>query len=587
MLRVHIKNDSQDFAVEHPGGRLLFGRAPTGDCAICTIQDPYVSRNQFTIEENDSGVTMVNLSSSNPLTFSGGSSLATGQKMDCSLPLAFQIGRSKIEITPILIPISTGRFTPESQVDMDLDSGECRSFIECSPFRNAPAQAETRDVSTENSRILLALECINQFESSSLATPAGYQKVAQALAQMARLDLGMVVLHQKGNWVVAGTWAQSDTVNVRISRSLMAMVLQKRKTFYQDLRQLQNGGESLMSLSAAVVSPIFGVKGEVIGALYGVRMKSAVLVGGITNLEAQVVQALASILGGSMAREQAIRSRIQFEQFFSQDLVRELENNPDLLKGRLQDVTVLFSDLRGFTALSGRLAPQDICALLQDVMEVLSEQIQLAGGVIVDYAGDGILAMWNAPVLQVDHAQRALNAALGMIRQMEGVNQRWKWALEDRPLGVGIGINSGEALVGNTGSMRKFKYGPLGLSVNLASRVQDVTKRVGSPILITEATRARLAPDLQVRRIGSVLLAGVPDPIVLYEFPWNGPNPQWLMDKFEYEQTLDLFENGRIEEAQQRASASNDSFMKHMAHRCQEILVDGKERNGMILIHQK
>lgn len=583
MLRVHIKNDSQDFTVEHPGGKLLLGRSPAGDSAVCTVQDPYVSRNQFILEETSSGVILENVSSTNVLVILGGT-LGLGEKREFPLPLMFQAGRSKIDIQPIILKKPSGKFELEADSDMFLD--EKNPFVECNSSPSTLNQPERKDNSTESSRILLALEYINGMEASKLATTEGYQQAARALALLARLDMGMVILQRTGKWEIAGAWTPSDVVDLRISKSLLKLVLEKRKALYQDLRNTQNANESLLNFNAAVIAPIFGLNGDVVGALYGVREKSALVIGGITNLEAQVVQALANIIGGSLAREHAIRSRTQFEQFFSPDLVRELETNADLLKGRVQDVTILFSDLRGFTSLSHRVPPQDVCYLLQDVMEHLSEQIQLTGGVIVDYAGDGILAMWNAPVLQTDHAERALKASLGMIQAMHGINQRWKNVLGDIPLGLGVGINSGEALVGNTGSQRKFKYGPLGLTVNMASRVQDLTKHFETAVLISEGTRQRLPHSILTRRVGKVLLAGNPDPMVLHEFPCHSNTLEWEKQKNKYEQALELFEQEKITEALSLAETSEEAFMKNLA-RCCQAMKEGEPHSKLIMVYKK
>jgi len=116
-------------------------------------------------------------------------------------------------------------------------------------------------------------------------------------------------------------------------------------------------------------------------------------------------------------------------QFFSPGLAEQLERAPDLLEGRNQEVTVLVSDLRGFSALAERMGPQEICRLIRDMMERLSNRIVECDGVIVDYAGDGILAMWNAPVAQENHALLACRAALAMQAEMPGLQAEWA---EDR-----------------------------------------------------------------------------------------------------------------------------------------------------------
>src|SRR5207302_9940389 len=137
-------------------------------------------------------------------------------------------------------------------------------------------------------------------------------------------------------------------------------------------------------------------------------------------------------------------------------------------------------------------------------------------GVLVDYIGDEIMAMWGAPEEQPNHAQLACNAALSMLDHLPALNQRWQSTLGE-PMSLGIGLNSGEAHVGNTGSPRKFKYGPLGNTVNLASRVQGVTKYLRSRLLLTEQTCqeiGRLDPQLRARarRVGKVSVVNIDEP---------------------------------------------------------------------------
>jgi adenylate cyclase len=258
----------------------------------------------------------------------------------------------------------------------------------------------------------------------------------------------------------------------------------------------------------------------VVGLIYGVRNRGS-LQASIHPLEAQLVQILAAAVGSNLTRASAIRTRVQFEQFFSSELARELERNPDLLEGRDQEVTLLVSDLRGYTSISQRLGAQVTCRLVRDMMERLSRRITAQGGVIVDYAGDGILAMWNAPVPQEDHAGRASRAALANQAEMPGLNAQWQ-PVVGNPLVLGIGINSGQAQVGNTGSSQKFKYGPHGHTVNLASRVQDATKKLMVPILMTAATRALLPTTFSTRETGPVQMAGVAEAMTLYELNAEG-----------------------------------------------------------------
>jgi adenylate cyclase len=291
---------------------------------------------------------------------------------------------------------------------------------------------------------------------------------------------------------------------------------------------------------------VFGLHGDVIGALYGARLQQNLIDrGGITPVEAQLVQLLAAAVGANMARSLAARTRVQFEQFFSSELVRELERDPQLLEGRVEQVTILFSDLRGFTILSQRLGAEKTCRMVRDMMERLSERIVEHGGVIVDYAGDGILAMWNAPARQDDHAERACRAALAMLGELPALNARWAPETEGAPLALGIGINTGEAQVGNTGSTRKFKYGPHGHTVNLASRVQDATKHLGLPLLVSDSTRAQLGGGFVQRRLGQVRLPGVKEPVMLHEVLDASADSGWLALRESYERALGFYETAQ------------------------------------------
>ena len=175
---------------------------------------------------------------------------------------------------------------------------------------------------------------------------------------------------------------------------------------------------------------------------------------------------------------------MQFEQFFTPQLAAQLERDPQLLEGRNADVTLLFADIRGFSRVSERLGPARTMAWIQDTMGALSDCVLAHDGVLVDYIGDELMAMWGAPAPQADHAELACFAARQMLESLADVNARWQAELGG-PVRLGIGLNSGVARVGNTGSRQKFKYGPLGDVVNVASRVQGATKYLGADCLIT------------------------------------------------------------------------------------------------------
>ena len=187
-------------------------------------------------------------------------------------------------------------------------------------------------------------------------------------------------------------------------------------------------------LFRSAVSPIFNNRDEVVGAVYGVRsqgLKNQRI--GVRHLEAQLVQLLAETMTVGLERQrreaEAARTRILLEQAFSPELASQLQRNPELLEGHEREITVLFSDLRGFFEISERLGPHETYRFLGDVMNRLTEAIMSASGVIIDYYGDGLAAMWNAPTDQYNHAELACRAAHAMLAELPAINAAWRESL--------------------------------------------------------------------------------------------------------------------------------------------------------------
>jgi adenylate cyclase len=233
----------------------------------------------------------------------------------------------------------------------------------------------------------------------------------------------------------------------------------------------------------------------------------------------------------------------ELEQFFPARVAQELHYQPRLIdKGREAEVTVLFCDVRGFSKISEKLDAAALMKWVRAVMEVLSECVVRRQGVLVDFQGDGLLAMWGAPEDQPNHAELACDAAREMLAEIKTLDAAWRpiigFATE-----VTVGINSGKAHVGNSGSGRRFKYGPLGSTVNLGSRVQGATKYLKTSLLISGGTRRLLGPHIKVRRLGKIKVINMDKPVELYEIV-RPEQPCAL-----YEKALDLFENNRTKEA--------------------------------------
>jgi adenylate cyclase len=191
-------------------------------------------------------------------------------------------------------------------------------------------------------------------------------------------------------------------------------------------------------------------------------------------------------------------------------------------------------------------------------MDRITQRVKEFNGVVVDYYGDGMVAMWNAPTEQSDHAALTCRAALAVLGDLPALSAEWR-ERAGIPLGVGIGINTGKALVGNTGSKLKFKYGPFGHTVNLASRVEGATKQLRIAALITGSTHAQLGNTFATRRLCRVRCVGINDPVDLHELHAEKATPEWLARRDAYEKALALFEAGEWAKTCQAAQALMES----------------------------
>jgi len=214
--------------------------------------------------------------------------------------------------------------------------------------------------------------------------------------------------------------------------------------------------------------------------------------------------------------------RRAFGAYLSPDLVADLAEHPERLElgGETRDISVLFSDIRGFTTLSESLDPPDLVALLNRYFTPVTRAIQAEGGFVDKFIGDAVMALFNAPVDLPDHPDAACRAAVGMVQALEAFNA--DQAANGRPqIDIGIGIHTGEAVVGNMGSEERLNYTALGDSVNVASRLEGLTKDYGRRILITEVTRDRLQGDWLTTFLGSVPVKGRAQPVSVFALDWE------------------------------------------------------------------
>jgi adenylate cyclase len=207
-----------------------------------------------------------------------------------------------------------------------------------------------------------------------------------------------------------------------------------------------------------------------------------------------------------------------FQQYMAPEVISQVLDRPELLRlgGDEKQLTAMFSDIRGFTALSEGLTPSGLVELLNEYFSEMTEVIFKNQGTLDKYIGDAMMAFWGAPLDVPDHAARACRAAIEMTSGLARLQERW--SQQGRPrIDIGIGLNTGPMLVGNMGSERRFNYTIMGDSVNLASRLEGVNKTFGTRVIISESTAAEAHSVVTVRELDMIRVKGKTKPVTIYE----------------------------------------------------------------------
>ena len=227
------------------------------------------------------------------------------------------------------------------------------------------------------------------------------------------------------------------------------------------------------------------------------------------------------LIYNNFARENRLKLQIkrQFEHYLAPDMVKKLQKDPSLLKlgGETRTMTFLFSDIRGFTPISEKYKgnPEGLTKLINRFLTRMTDVIIKNGGTIDKFMGDCIMAFWNAPIENGEHEECAVQSAMEMEEELAMLNA--ELIAEGLPqINIGIGINTGEALVGNMGSKQRFDYSVIGDAVNLASRLESSSKTLGKTIVIGEETVNRAKLNYSFEYIDDIKVKGKTEFIKVY-----------------------------------------------------------------------
>ena len=327
---------------------------------------------------------------------------------------------------------------------------------------------------------------------------------------------------------------------------------------------LWSAGDGEHSLARTyVVAPWRNQHGRVVGAVVGMRKsRSSIGQSLIRMRESNLVRVFAKTIEGIRLRGErdaySTRRRVLLEQAFVPEVAAKIEADPHIHRGSVREVSLLFADLRDASRIfhSGArgngdlepLIPTEAFDLLRDFLSAMADEVLRRSGTVFDYYGDGLAAMWNAPVDQPEHARLACEAGLAVIDATKKICRAWQPRLGWEPR-IAIGVHTGSAMVGNMGSRLKMKYAARGVAVDLASRVERASKRIDVPMLVTQTTANRLPEGFLTQRVYRAQMVGMDHGVSLYSVR-RSDQPGWPgLDSPTYSEALALFEANRLDAA--------------------------------------
>ncbi len=269
-----------------------------------------------------------------------------------------------------------------------------------------------------------------------------------------------------------------------------------------------------------------------------------------------------------------------FKQYLSPAVIDKLIENPDSVKlgGELKDLSIFFSDIEGFTSISETMTPETLTEFLNEYLSAMSDIILESGGTIDKYEGDAIIAFWNAPLNQDDHAKRAIEAAVACQSKLEEINTELEKRV-GKPIKMRIGINTGSAVVGNMGSKNRFDYTMIGDTVNLCARLEGLNKQFGTYTMCSESTMKKAVEDgtdLHFRELARVMVVGKNEAIRVYEPMKNAEYDKNSLQIKTFSEGLELFYKGNLTEAVSvfETIQGSDTVAKKYIEKCMELLID-------------
>ncbi len=406
--------------------------------------------------------------------------------------------------------------------------------------RPAPTEQSTQEqlkTLQQENKLLKLLLAVGKTLSSVLTPDEIMQRVMELVFQMDNVERGFVMLRdEKKGFKPAVLLCKDEKLKanprgVALSNTVIERVMNERVPLLihdvaRDERFASSESLRLTGIQSAMCSPLI-YKDKVFGLFYVDCLSRAYAFSKDELSIFSVVAAEAAIAFDNAASHEELSRRVMerkaLERFLSSAIVEKILASPDQIRlgGDTQVATILFADIRGFTRLSEHMEPQKVVELLNEFFSEMTDLIFDNGGTLDKYLGDGIMAVFGAPLAKPDDPWRATKTAAEMQRALAQLNDDWL-KRGQQPLHMGIGVNTGPVTAGNIGSSRRMDYTVIGDAVNLASRL--CSNAHGEQILISQSTFANLNGGLPARRLDPIRVKGKEDPVDIYEVTWKELN---------------------------------------------------------------
>lgn len=516
---------------------LSIGSADACDLTVSTDRG-IAERHCAVAIKNQTQIEITNFDRS--IVLNNGPRVHRGATAVTTLPALFSIGDTQFQISSL-------------QTNHDLDFALC-SLSSRGNGKSQPNKLKTVDEVAPSSRTLTAwLETVGDLQKSAAGSRAFFKDAARTIYNPGGMDGCMILLPEEtGQWKIAASHIPYPNCNLSFRPDLVQTSVDRRQTIFHEASQITSD-QTFVDSHTAVVCPVFDNRNDIVAVVYGFRTQHSTNNRiGARPLEVQFLQLIANSIAAAMMRlekeAEATRSRVLLEQAFSPKVARQLEIDPQILHGVTREVTVLFADLRDFTAISEQAGPKVTYQMLTDVMDRFSEIIADHDGVVIDFYGDGISAFWNAPIEQFQHTLLAVQAAHEILASLPELNSIWGKRLAHR-LRAGIGIHCGIAQVGNSGSSTRLKYGPQGATVNIASRLESASKGLGLPMIVSKDVADSVSQHFHGRRLCQTSLIGIAEPVHLFELIGKPLSANTVQQLEKYDKSLELYERQEYSEA--------------------------------------